>query len=166
MLMAAHLFIGLSIKEEYSENANKLLFACAVLITIAIAISIIFLAPRMLNSAVFAEYGWQGGMPMITYNFLLLILGVVAGWKLRDKIKQVTNYLDCCFVVVNLNSFDRGFRKHTCIIPTFIPLLDGVACFPHPACCTSRIVVKPNNRPYFIETRTNFAYLWWRFYAQ
>ena len=87
MLMAAHLFIGLSIKEEYSENANKLLFACAVLITIAIAISIIFLAPRMLNSAVFAEYGWQGGMPMITYNFLLLILGVVAGWKLRDKIE-------------------------------------------------------------------------------
>ena len=87
MLMATHLFIGLSIKEEYSENANKLLFACAVLITIAIAISIIFLAPRMLNSAVFAEYGWQGGMPMITYNFLLLILGVVAGWKLRDKIE-------------------------------------------------------------------------------
>ena len=41
----------------------------------------------MLNSAVFAEYGWQGGMPMITYNFLLLILGVVAGWKLRDKIE-------------------------------------------------------------------------------
>ena len=121
----------------------------------------------MLNSAVFAEYGWQGGMPMITYNFLLLILGVVAGWKLRDKIEArlLITWIAALWLLTSIHLIE-GLENIPVLSLLSYTLLDGVACFPHPACCTSRIVVKPNNRPYFIETRTNFAYLWWRFYAQ
>ena len=61
LLMIAHVVIGLSLRAEYSENFQRLLLACSILITIAAAISVIFLAPRMLDEAVFAEYGWQGG---------------------------------------------------------------------------------------------------------
>ena len=87
MLMIAHVVIGLSLRSEYSENLQKLLLACSVLITITAAISIIFLAPRMLDTAVFAEYGWQGGRPLITFNGLLLLFSLMAAWKLRKTVE-------------------------------------------------------------------------------
>ena len=87
ILMASHIFIGLSLNKSYSENIQKLLLACSILLTIAAAISIILLAPRMLDSAVFAEYGWQGGKPLLTFNLFLLILGVIAAWKLRFTVE-------------------------------------------------------------------------------
>ena len=49
MLMIAHVVIGLSLREKYGENLQKLLLACSIIITIVAAISIIFLAPRMLD---------------------------------------------------------------------------------------------------------------------
>ena len=85
--MAAHIFIGKSLDKQYSENMQKLLLACSVLLTIAGIISILILAPRMLDSAVFAEYGWQGGRPLLTFNAILLFLGVIAGWKLRKTVE-------------------------------------------------------------------------------
>ena len=86
-MMLAHVVIGLSLRREYSENIQKLLFTCSVLLTVAAAISIIFLAPRMLDAAVFAEYGWQGGRPLLTYNGILLILAAFAGWRLRESVE-------------------------------------------------------------------------------
>ncbi len=87
MLMAAHIFIGISLNKKHSENMQKLLLTCSILLTIAGAISILLLAPRMLDSAVFAEYGWQGGRPLLTFNAILLILGGIAGWKLRNTVE-------------------------------------------------------------------------------
>ena len=87
MLMIAHIIIGLSLKEEYGENLQKLLLACSIIITIVAAISIIFLAPRMLDAAVFAEYGWQGGRPLVTFNGLLLAFAIAAAWKLRKTVE-------------------------------------------------------------------------------
>ncbi|MAV44111.1 MAG: hypothetical protein CMA30_06515 [Euryarchaeota archaeon] len=87
MLMISHIFIGISLNKEYSENMQRLLLTCSILLTIAGAISILLLAPRMLDSAVFAEYGWQGGKPLITFNLFLLILGAIAGWKLRSTVE-------------------------------------------------------------------------------
>lgn len=66
---------------------QKLLLACSILLTIAGAISVLLLAPRMLDSAVFAEYGWQGGRPLLTFNAILLVLGGIAGWKLRSTVE-------------------------------------------------------------------------------
>jgi len=87
MLMIAHILTGISLNKQYSENMQKLLLTCSILLTIAGAISILLLAPRMLDSAVFAEYGWQGGKPLLTFNLFLLILGSVAGWKLRSTVE-------------------------------------------------------------------------------
>ena len=39
MLMISHIFIGISLNKEYSENMQKLLLTCSVLLTIAGAIS-------------------------------------------------------------------------------------------------------------------------------
>ncbi|MBT6640103.1 MAG: hypothetical protein HOB47_00740 [Euryarchaeota archaeon] len=86
-LMLAHILIGLSLNETYGANIKKLLFTSLILLTIAGAIALLILAPRMLDAAVFAEYGWQGGRPMLMYNGILLILGLIAAWKLRNSIE-------------------------------------------------------------------------------
>ena len=87
LFMIAHVVIGLSLRAEYSENFQRLLLACSIVITIAAAISVIFLAPRMLDEAVFAEYGWQGGRPLLTYNGILLVFALLAGWKLKNTVE-------------------------------------------------------------------------------
>ena len=87
MLMFSHLIIGLSLDETHGANIKKLLLASSILLTIAGAIALLILAPRMLDAAVFAEYGWQGGRPMFMYNGILLILGLTAAWKMRQSIE-------------------------------------------------------------------------------
>jgi hypothetical protein len=87
MLMLAHLLIGLSLSETHGENIKKLLLTSSILLTIAAAIALVILAPRMLDAAVFAEYGWQGGRPMLMYNGILLVLGLSSAWKLRHTIE-------------------------------------------------------------------------------
>lgn len=87
MLMAAHLLIGLRLDEKYSANVQKILITSATLLTGAAAIALLILAPRMLDAAVFAEYGWQGGRPLITYNLLLLTGGLLASWRLRGTVE-------------------------------------------------------------------------------
>ena len=79
--------VGSNASRKAVVNIQKILFACMILLTIAAAISVTLLAPRMLNSAVFSEYGWQGGKPMLTYNGLLLLFGGFAGWKLRNTVE-------------------------------------------------------------------------------
>ena len=87
MLMAAHLVIGLRLDEKYGANVQRLLVTSAFLLTTAAAIALLILAPRMLEASVFAEYGWQGGRPLLTYNLLLLIGGAYAAWRLRTSVE-------------------------------------------------------------------------------
>ena len=35
----------------------------------------------------FAEYGWQGGRPLLTFNGLLLAFAIAAAWKLRKTVE-------------------------------------------------------------------------------
>jgi len=87
MLMFSHLIIGWSLDETYGANIKKLLLASSILLTIAGIIALVILAPRMLDTAVFAEYGWQGGRPMFMYNGILLVLGLSGAWKMRHSIE-------------------------------------------------------------------------------
>ena len=87
MLMAAHLVIGFRLDEKHGANVQKLLMVSAGLLTAAAAIALLVLAPRMLDAAVFAEYGWQGGRPLATYNLILLVGGLLAAWRLRGSVE-------------------------------------------------------------------------------
>ena len=87
MLMGAHLVIGLRLDEKYGAGMQKLLISSAALLTAAAAIALLILAPRMLDAAVFAEYGWQGGRPLLTYNAMLLVGGLFASWRLRGTVE-------------------------------------------------------------------------------
>jgi hypothetical protein len=87
MLMAAHLIIGLRLDEKHGANIQKILVTSAFLLTAAAAVALLVLAPRMLEASVFAEYGWQGGRPLMTYNVFLLAGGGYAAWRLRTSVE-------------------------------------------------------------------------------
>lgn len=58
----------------------------STILVISIIIIIFALAPAFDGKAVFAEYGWQGGGPLLMYSGLLLPLGIWAAWTMRaDK---------------------------------------------------------------------------------
>ena len=79
--LAALLFASLVVQNRLSEDEKvqrKPIFLTSIIIvTSMFVIALIFFAPRMLNEPVFAEYGWQGGKPMLMFNGpLMLFAGV------------------------------------------------------------------------------------------
>ncbi len=57
------------------------------LLALATAATFLLFAPRLLQMDIFAEYGWQGGWPMLMYSSPLLLIAIWAGWKLRQTLE-------------------------------------------------------------------------------
>ena len=56
-------------------------------ITIGFAVALLVIAPRLFDEAVFSEYGWQGGRPLLVYNGVLLAVAIAAAWALRTTLE-------------------------------------------------------------------------------
>ena len=83
-LLFAHVLYGIQLKDEvHQELMRKIALVASIFITVGFAIALLVMAPRLFAEAVFSEYGWQGGRPMLVYNGLLVLLGCLAAWDLR-----------------------------------------------------------------------------------
>lgn len=79
-LIAAQIIVTRGEKISITER-----FQFGILVA-AILFAIIVISPSFDGKSVFAEYGWQGGVPMAMYAGLLLPLGLWSAWTLRhDK---------------------------------------------------------------------------------
>ncbi|MEC7254504.1 MAG: hypothetical protein VXY42_01295 [Candidatus Thermoplasmatota archaeon] len=80
--LAALLVASLLSRERLSDDEHspqKPIFLTSILIvTSMFVIALIYFAPRMLSEPVFAEYGWQGGKPMLMFNGPLMFFASVA----------------------------------------------------------------------------------------
>ena len=76
--LAALLLASILNRERLSDDEKaqrKPIFLTSIIIISSMfVIALIFFAPRMLSEPVFAEYGWQGGKPMLMYNGPLIFL--------------------------------------------------------------------------------------------
>jgi len=77
-LVLAHLIIAKRGGFTITDRVQSTILAISILIVI------IALAPAFDGKAVFAEYGWQGGAPMLMYSGLLIPLGIWAAWTMRS----------------------------------------------------------------------------------
>jgi len=57
----------------------------STILVLSIILVVLALAPAFDGKAVFAEYGWQGGAPMLMYAGFLLPLGIWAAWTMRGE---------------------------------------------------------------------------------
>ena len=70
--------------QRENTHSGRLAIISAVVIGFAIIAVMGIFAPRMLDTPVWAEYGWQGGLPLLLFNGpLLLGLGAWALWRFQ-----------------------------------------------------------------------------------
>ena len=87
-LMLCHIIHGIQLDDEvHQELMRKFAILASAFITIGFTIALIVIAPRLFEEAVFSEYGWQGGKPMLVYNGFLLIIASFAGWSIRNTLE-------------------------------------------------------------------------------
>tara|TARA_B110001452_G_scaffold17457_1_gene14167 strand:+ start:39384 stop:41516 length:2133 start_codon:yes stop_codon:yes gene_type:complete len=87
-LMLCHVLHGIQLDDEdHQELMRKFAILASAFITVGFAIALLVIAPRLFDEAVFSEYGWQGGKPMLVYNGFLLIVALFAGWSLRNTLE-------------------------------------------------------------------------------
>ena len=85
-LLAANLLIR-QLHDREDELAIRIVTISAIMLAAAAAVTFLIFAPRILEDAVFAEYGWQGGWPMLIYTSPLLPIAIYCGWKLRNTVE-------------------------------------------------------------------------------
>ncbi|MDA9167999.1 hypothetical protein N9N91_00405 [Candidatus Poseidonia alphae] len=87
-LMLCHVLHGIQFDDEdHQEMMRKFAMLASAFITVGFTIALVVIAPRLFDEAVFSEYGWQGGKPMLVYNGFLLIVASFAGWSLRNTLE-------------------------------------------------------------------------------
>jgi hypothetical protein len=85
-LLMANLIIR-QLHHREDERALRIATISAIMLAIAAAVTFLLFAPRLLDEAVFAEYGWQGGWPMLIYATPLLPIALYCGWSLRHTVE-------------------------------------------------------------------------------
>ncbi len=85
-LLMANLIIR-QLHDREDERALRVATISAIMLAVAAAVTFLLFAPRLLDEAVFAEYGWQGGWPMLIYSAPLLPIALYCGWYLRHTVE-------------------------------------------------------------------------------
>ncbi|MED5486882.1 MAG: hypothetical protein VYB40_04180, partial [Candidatus Thermoplasmatota archaeon] len=72
--------------QGHVSNSNRLAIISAIVLGFATITVMGIFAPRMLDTPIWAEYGWQGGLPLLVFNGPVLIgLAVWALWRFRNS---------------------------------------------------------------------------------
>ena len=88
LLLLSHVMHGLALdNEEHQERLRRLAYIASAFITLGFAVALLVMAPRLFDEAVFSEYGWQGGKPLLVYNGVLLVVATVAAVGLRKTLE-------------------------------------------------------------------------------
>ncbi|MBR68109.1 MAG: hypothetical protein CMA86_01180 [Euryarchaeota archaeon] len=88
LLMLSHVLHGITLEnEEHRALAQKFAYITSAFITVGFSLALIVIAPRLFDEAVFSEYGWQGGKPMLVYNGPLLFVATFAATSLRKTLE-------------------------------------------------------------------------------
>lgn len=88
LLLLSHVLHGVHLdNEEHRQWARKVAYVASMFITVGFTVALLVIAPRLFDEAVFSEYGWQGGRPMLVYNGPLLLVAGLAGIALRKTLE-------------------------------------------------------------------------------
>ena len=72
--------------QRHVSNSGRLAIISAFVLGGATVIVMGIFAPRMLDTPIWAEYGWQGGLPLIVFNGPILIgLAAWSLWRFRNS---------------------------------------------------------------------------------
>ena len=87
-MLLASILMRTNMDDDEQDRSKHIFFSSIIIMSVMFIIALIFFAPRMLEEPVFAEYGWQGGKPMLMYNGPLMLLAGYGLW-LGRKSKEI-----------------------------------------------------------------------------
>jgi len=87
-MLLASILMRTNMDDDEQDRSKHIFFSSIIIMSVMFIIALIFFAPRMLEEPVFAEYGWQGGKPMLMYNGPLMLLAGYGLW-LGKKSKEI-----------------------------------------------------------------------------
>ena len=87
-MLLSSILMRTGMKEDEQDRSKHVFYSSIIIMSFMFIIALIFFAPRMLEEPVFAEYGWQGGKPMLMYNGPLMLLASYGIW-LGRKSKEI-----------------------------------------------------------------------------
>lgn len=87
ILLIASLLTHERLSEERKAQQKPIFLTSIILVTAMFVIALIYFAPRMLSEPVFAEYGWQGGKPMLMFNGPLMVFATISIYLGRASIE-------------------------------------------------------------------------------
>jgi len=87
MLLAAHVAAHLIEPGEDARRGGGMVAGTSIILGMAMIVVLGIFAPRLLERAINAEYGWQGGFAMLLWNSPLLLIAIPAAWRLRGTME-------------------------------------------------------------------------------
>ena len=106
-LLLAKVAVEKSDRITLAEKIQMQIFVISLILLTIVA------ATQFDGDAIFAEYGWQGGSPMILYSGLLLPLGIWAAWSMKSDMEArvfiVWAFLNWVITLVHLFDGFTGF---------------------------------------------------------
>lgn len=111
-MLLASILMRTSMDEDEQNRSKHVFFSSIIIMSVMFIIALIFFAPRMLEEPVFAEYGWQGGKPMLMYNGPLMMLASYGLWLGRKskEIRLVGVWLSSLWILSFVHLID-GFTN-------------------------------------------------------
>jgi len=93
-------------------NLLKTQYKSLILALIVMFTSLFFLSRMVNDSVIFSEYGWQGGLTMVLYNFPLILIALYYGaTKYNDrKVRLFSNWFFCLWILSFVNLL-HGFSE-------------------------------------------------------
>lgn len=86
-LLLASLLMRQRLSEDEKAHRKPIFLTSIIIISAMFVIALLFFAPRMLSEPVFAEYGWQGGKPMMMYNGPLMLIAGICIYLGRESLE-------------------------------------------------------------------------------
>jgi len=88
LLLLSHVLHGVNMENETQRVwARNVAYLASIFITIGFTVALLVVAPRLFEEAVFSEYGWQGGRPLLVYNGPVLAVACFAAIVLRQTLE-------------------------------------------------------------------------------
>ena len=78
----------------------------SIILALILTFTSLFFISRMVNdSVIYSEYGWQGGLPLLLYNFPLILVALFFGAKNYNdrKVKLFSSWFFCLWILSFVN---------------------------------------------------------------
>lgn len=102
-LLVASLLSRERLSDDEKSQQKPIFLTSIILVSTMFIIALIYFAPRMLSEPVFAEYGWQGGKPMLMFNGPLMLFAGISVFLGRKSLE--IRLLSAWFLALWLLSF-------------------------------------------------------------